>query len=34
MLPIDCEVLWGKKRGHNGFKYDSCGDVGLIVKIQ
>jgi hypothetical protein len=19
---------------HNGFKYKSCGDVGLIVKIQ
>jgi hypothetical protein len=27
-------MLWGNKRGHNGFKYESCGDVRLIVKIQ
>jgi hypothetical protein len=29
----DCGILWGKKRGHNGFKYESCGDVRLITKI-
>ncbi len=27
------EVLWGMKRRHNGFKYESCGDVGLIARI-
>jgi hypothetical protein len=30
----NCEVLWGKKRGHSGFKYESCGDARLIAKIQ
>jgi hypothetical protein len=29
----NCEMLWGKKRRHNGFKYESCGDVSLITKI-
>jgi hypothetical protein len=29
----DHEVLWGKKRKHNGFKYESCGDIRLIVRI-
>jgi hypothetical protein len=29
----DCEMLWVKKRGHNGFKYESCGDVRLITRI-
>ncbi len=29
----ECEALQGKKKGHNGFKYESCGDVGLIVRI-
>jgi hypothetical protein len=30
---IECEALWGKKKGHNSFKYESCGDAWLIARI-
>ncbi len=30
----DCELLWGKKKGNNGFKYKSCNDTALIGRIQ
>jgi hypothetical protein len=33
VLVMKCEALCGKKKGHNGFKYESCGDARLIAKI-
>ncbi len=33
VLFTKCEALWGKKKKHNGFKYESCGDAGLIAII-
>jgi hypothetical protein len=31
---IDCEVLFGKKKGSNGFKLDGCKDVNVVARIQ
>jgi hypothetical protein len=30
----DCELLWGKKKRNNGFKYETCNDVELWARIQ
>jgi hypothetical protein len=34
VLVAECETLCGKKKRHNGFKYESSGDARLIAKIQ
>jgi hypothetical protein len=30
----DYELLWGKEKGNNAFKYEICNDVELISRIQ
>lgn len=30
----DCELLWGKKKWDNGFRYKICNDTKLILRIQ
>jgi hypothetical protein len=30
----DCELLWGKKKGNNGFKYETCNETKLVGRIQ
>jgi hypothetical protein len=30
----DCELLWGKKKRNNGFKYETCNEIKLIGRIQ
>jgi hypothetical protein len=29
----DCEVLWGKRKSSNGWKYDSCNDPEMVARI-
>jgi hypothetical protein len=31
---VDCEVMFGKKKGSNGFKLDGCKDVDVVARIQ
>lgn len=30
----DYEALWGKNKGNNGFKVETCTDAGLLGRIQ
>jgi hypothetical protein len=30
----DCEVLFTKRKGFNGFKFDACNDNFLVARIQ
>jgi hypothetical protein len=30
----NCEVLFGKRKGSNGFKLDGCKDVSVVVRVQ
>jgi hypothetical protein len=30
---VDCEVLFGKKKGFNGFKLDGCKDFNVVARI-
>jgi hypothetical protein len=30
----DCEAMFGKKKGFNGFRYDVCKDSTLVAKVQ
>ncbi len=29
----NCEVLFGKKKGSNGFKLDGCKDVSVVARV-
>jgi hypothetical protein len=30
---VDCEVLFGKRKGFNRFKLDGCKDVSVVVRV-
>jgi hypothetical protein len=30
---VDCEVLFGKKKGSNGFKLDGCHDGSVVARV-
>jgi len=29
----ECEAMWGKKKNHNGFKYEICTNLEIIVRV-
>ncbi len=29
----DCEVMFGKRKGSNGFKLDVCKDVNVVARV-
>jgi len=31
---IECEAMFGKKKGNNGFRYDNCVEPTLVVKVE
>jgi hypothetical protein len=34
LLVVDCEAIFGKRKGSNGFKLDICCDPDVVARIQ
>jgi hypothetical protein len=30
---IECEAMWGKRKSHNGFKYETCTNPKITTRV-
>jgi len=31
---VECEAMFGKRKGNNGFRYDNCVELTLVVRVE